>query len=463
MRRVGAKACWGLAVGITVNVACSAERTPEGMPGSGGEMSLPSSDGPGAGGSATGASTSAGGSVLGTGGETPLGGSSHYGGAAQSCTTPGNCPCTVENRVAIPLDLFDWPYGELNIHRFGERFVIVNDDITVDGESPETASSGTGVAVVSWQGVETIETHSWRDYCATTGCYYHASTVVAMEAGGYQVVFIERGGPEVGEPLEQYGMHAVTRAAKTQELVSSHLFNTDWDGRTVRHSLATSLDGRRTLFTLGNIDGGAGVAALGQDATVVGTPLRLNLGYRDNCSLVVPTEEGGLMSLVWHESDTQVVWQLRELDGDGVVVFERDIPLSMGSDLEFDGCPTIVVGPTDYFGTWTRLYGKTMLTTVARDSSADDPPDVLELPEDSPREFQGLLGDELLFIGPEPDGTYSVKRLALDGAPGGPGYPVPPFVPGGQTAPKVFAAQGRSFFLSYGTESTLTIEEVECL
>ncbi|WP_437535910.1 hypothetical protein WME79_15380 [Sorangium sp. So ce726] len=308
--------------------------------------------------------------------------------------------------------------------------------------------------------MEAQEHGPWRVDCGeNTGCTFLEPTVIAPEAGGLQVVF-----PAIGpgdEPLKRpISAAAVAWDGEASAPTASPLFVGVYEGRTGVYDLATSRDGRRAVFALGSLFGGPGFAAIGEDGVLVGTAHELDLGTE--CLDVVPTETAAVVSFTSGHSNSEVVWFLRELDAYGNIAFERDLTLPLGTDRGFTGCPTLVEGPAGFVGQWRSLEGQRVLVTVNRDSEETSPPALLELPEGTRGGLIGILGEELLFVGTLADQTNAMMRLGQDGRPGGPTYPLPNWPTLTGSTFEVLGVEGRSWYMTYPSESARIIERVDC-
>lgn len=431
---------------MAVTLSCGSDPGGTDASGSGGNGAAASGGGPGAGGSfADGGVPSSGGAPAFGGASPGSGGSDGFGG---SCEAPGDCACSLVRSVRVPFDLFDDPPRSPELDLFGDEFLL-----------RDTGNLYTNIAVVSWDGVETAEHHEWSDYCGSGGgCDFLAMTALAKEAGGLQLLAARRGPYVEGGGDHMYELSSWDDEAN--QPTDAHVFDGGYNGQLVMFDLETSHDGRRAVFSLANLSEPA-FALVGEDAAIIGTPMMPNPAPTQKCLEVVPTAEAATISSVTR-SASEVIWHLRELDAAGELAFEANLTLPLGTDDGFTGCPTVVPSPTGYAGAWDRNYGSWMIVSVERDSAADDPPDILEIPEDEPGLLLGVLGDEFLIMTGSGDGSAAVARRSRDGTPGGPGYPVPTAVSTPDALPAVLGAHGSSFVLTYGTEAERIIEEVEC-
>ena len=434
-----------IAVGVAVTLSCASDPEPADAPGSGGNGASSSGGAPGAGGSAVGGATATGGSAPSSGGDTSLGGSSAEAGSGGSCE-PGAC-CVVSH-VEIPLDPFESQRAEQKVRRLGDRFLVTATD-----------SSGTHLAVVSWQGVETTKLETATDYCDSGGCGFLGATFLAGESGGPKVAWIARG----DGPGSEASFSVVAWDDAADAPVESFLFDGVYDTRTTEFDFQASRDGQRAVFVVGD-PGLPGFAEIGLGGAIVGTPVAQGVGGAGKCSQVVPTDEAGAVSYVTTVDESELIWHLRELDADGEVALEADTTLPLGTENGFSGgCPIVVLGPSLYVGAWGRNDAPYVIASIPREGAGGGEPDLLELPKEPPSLLSGVLEDELLLLTQAAGESISLTRLTKDGAPGGPGYALPDTVVSTlEVLPRVVDVVGHSIFLTYGTESARVIEEVDC-
>jgi len=235
-----------------------------------------------------------------------------------------------------------------------------------------------------------------------------------------------------------------------------------YKGQTVTFDMDASWDGHRAVFALGDsANSTPAFAMVGVDASVVGTPTGSLAGGGLDCLQVVSTESAATLSFVTRESESEILWRLRELDAEGQVAFEASEPLPLADDTGFTGCPVVVEVPIGYAGAWTSLDGQGAIVTVTRAADIGAPPLLLELPEGVPGMLSGAIDEDFLLVHQAADETRSVTRLTRDGELTGTTYPFPGIVDF-PDVPRVLRVQGNSFLLTYVTESARVIEQIEC-
>jgi hypothetical protein len=334
---------------------------------------------------------------------------------------------------------------------FGDRFALL-------ASGALTTERSVDVAVVSWQGLYERYRFALGGLCPEGVCRnVHGMALLATARGKPEFLLAEQGS---SVSMAAYPLRALTWDAGESEPYTTPLFDARVGAITTRSAMRSSNDAGRALFVSGNVDATSLQLALlrEQGALVAPASTMMLPSMPWDCLAVVPTEHAGAVSVVARaENGTEVSWSLRELDAESNVAFEFTTVIPADDALGYVDCPRVVASTNGLHAQWVSTEGTSMVATLNRTLDVAPTATLLSL-DQSPGSLEGVLQDDLLFLGALAAETQSLIRVTADGKSASAVYMLPSLASNAE----VVRVAGPLVAVTYELPDTRIFEELEC-
>jgi hypothetical protein len=242
---------------------------------------------------------------------------------------------------------------------------------------------------------------------------------VGKDSAAEQTVAVRRG--PISEGREQ--MLAAVIDEQTGQSGPAHevLTTGQYGAQVTLMGMASSLDGRRTVWARGNSGTEDPQAiVLGGDAERRGNPIAVKSDHHWDCLGVIPTTAAAAVSVV-ETRDGSRFWHLVELDAEGAQVFESSVDVTEDLSGSSTGCPFSVALTKGGFAALMRGSNAALIVVdVDRATFADDGAtrvslDVDAEPVSHPLAFASMNGGYVGYFTGGAEGSKPIRFFDASG------------------------------------------------